>query len=172
MSTPDLPTYLTAAQTAARRAANILESWRARFSVREKGRADLVTEADIASQQAVREFLLGTFPDHDFLGEEGDRGPRPGLDGRPTWIVDPLDGTTNYVHDCPMYCVSVGLEVRGELVVGVIYDPRQNEMFAAATGHGATLNGRPLRTSVTPDLETALLATGFPADMRGQERQL
>src|SRR5206468_3075418 len=79
MATLDLPACLAAAQTAARQAAVILESWRARFSVREKGRADLVTEADVASQKAVREFLLGRFPDHDFLGEEGDRLPPPTL---------------------------------------------------------------------------------------------
>jgi myo-inositol-1(or 4)-monophosphatase len=172
MTTADLPACLDAAQTAARRAADILESWRARFSVREKGRADLVTEADVASQQAVRDYLLGRFPGHDFLGEEGDRKPRPGPHGPPTWIVDPLDGTTNYVHDCPMYCVSVGLEVGGELVVGVVYDPRQDEMFAGAKGLGATLNGRTLRPSTTADLGGALLATGFPADLRGHERQL
>jgi myo-inositol-1(or 4)-monophosphatase len=172
MTTPDLAACLAAAQTAARRAADVLESWRARFSVREKGRADLVTEADVASQKAVRESLLGRFPDHDFLGEESDRRPRPTADGPPTWIVDPLDGTTNYVHDCPLYCVSVGLEVGGELVVGVVYDPRQDEMFAAAAGLGATLNGRPVRASATADLGAALLATGFPADLRGHERQL
>jgi myo-inositol-1(or 4)-monophosphatase len=172
MSPSDLPNWLDAAQSAAHRAAAVLESWRFRFKVREKGRADLVTEADVASQQAVREELLGRFPDHGFLGEEGDRRPPPGPDSPPTWIVDPLDGTTNYVHDCPMYCVSVGLEVGGELVVGVVYDPRQDEMFAAAKGLGATLNGQPLRTSATPDLESALLSTGFPADIRGHEVQL
>jgi myo-inositol-1(or 4)-monophosphatase len=171
MALPDLQPCLDAAETAARRAASILESWRARFSVREKGRADLVTEADVASQQAVREYLLGRFPDHDFLGEEGDRRP-PMPGGPPTWIVDPLDGTTNYVHDCPMYCVSIGLEVDGALAVGVVYDPRQDELFAAAAGHGATLNGRPLRTSTAAELDTALLATGFPADLRGHEHQL
>jgi myo-inositol-1(or 4)-monophosphatase len=172
MPTPDLPAWLDAAQTAARKAADILESWRARFSVREKGRADLVTEADVASQVAVREYLLARFPDHGFLGEEGDRRLRPGPDDPPTWIVDPLDGTTNYVHDCPLYCVSVGLEVGGELVVGAVYDPRQDEMFAAAAGLGATLNGKPLRTSTMAGLQTALLATGFPADLRGHEEQL
>jgi myo-inositol-1(or 4)-monophosphatase len=171
MNSVDLASYLDAAQVAARRAAGILESWRSRFSVREKGRADLVTEADVASQQAVREELLGRYPDHDFLGEEA-VGPASSRSGRPCWIVDPLDGTTNYVHDCPLYCVSIGLEVAGELVVGVVHDPRQNEMFAAATGHGATLNGRPLRTSAATELDTALLATGFPADLRGHERQL
>jgi myo-inositol-1(or 4)-monophosphatase len=172
MTLTDLSTWLTAAQDAARTAAGVLESWRARFSVREKGRADLVTEADVASQQAVRDFLLSRFPDHDFLGEEGETPSARHRVGIPTWIVDPLDGTTNYVHDCPLYCVSVGLEVGGELVVGAVYDPRQDEMFAAAKVQGATLNGRPLRVSSTADLETALLATGFPADLRGHEEQL
>jgi myo-inositol-1(or 4)-monophosphatase len=172
MTTSDLLACLTVAQDAARKAADILESWRARFSVREKGRADLVTEADVASQLAVREHLLGRFPDHNFLGEEGDRRPNRGSGGPPTWIVDPLDGTTNYVHDCPQYCVSIGLEVNGKLVVGVVYDPRQGEMFAGAQGLGATLNGNPLRTSPITDLEGALLATGFPADLRGHEQQL
>jgi myo-inositol-1(or 4)-monophosphatase len=173
MSTTDVHDWLAAAQDAARRGAAVLESWRARFSVREKGRADLVTEADVASQQEVRAALLGRFPGHDFLGEEGGKGyPRPGPGAPPMWIVDPLDGTTNYVHDCPAYCVSIGLEVAGELVVGVVYDPRQDEMFAAATGRGATLNGRPLRTSSTDRPGEALLATGFPPDLHGQERQL
>jgi myo-inositol-1(or 4)-monophosphatase len=172
MTGTDLSTWLDAAQAAARTGATVLESWRARFSVREKGRADLVTEADVASQLAVRNFLLGRFPDHAFLGEEGEHPSRPSADNSPTWIVDPLDGTTNYVHDCPMYCVSLGLEVDGELVVGVVYDPRQDEMFAAAKGQGATLNGQPLRTSSITELESALLATGFPADLRGYELQL
>jgi myo-inositol-1(or 4)-monophosphatase len=86
--------------------------------------------------------------------------------------VDPLDGTTNYVHDCPAYCVSIGLEVAGELAVGVIYDPRLDELYTAVKGQGAALNGRPLRTSPTDRLDDALLATGFPPDLRGQERQL
>src|SRR5690348_3856251 len=173
MAPTDLSAWLATAQEAARRGAAVLESWRARFSVREKGHADLVTEADLASQQEVRSYLLGRFPDHDFLGEEGGKGqPRPGPGAPPTWIVDPLDGTTNYVHDVPAYCVSVGLEVAGELVVGVIYDPRLDELFAAARGQGATLNGQPIRTSATGRLDEALLATGFPPDLRGQERQL
>ncbi len=173
MPTTDLLDWLDAACQAARRGAAVLESWRARFSVREKGRADLVTEADLASQQETCSYLLGRFPGHGFLGEEGGKGqPRPGPGAPPTWIVDPLDGTTNYVHDCPAYCVSVGLEVAGELVVGAIYDPRQDELFAAAKGQGATLNGRPIRTSGTDRLAEALLASGFPPDLHGQERQL
>src|SRR5437588_9710739 len=166
MTSDILADYLEAACEAARRGATALEEWRHRFQVREKGRYDLVTEADLASQQAVHDYLAGRFPDHAFLGEE-DKTPsaRPGPDSPPTWIVDPLDGTTNYVHDCPQYCVSIGLEVNGELVVGAVYDPRQDEMFVAAKGLGAALNGQPLRTSPTAELDNSLLATGFPADL-------
>jgi myo-inositol-1(or 4)-monophosphatase len=173
MSIDPLTDYLDAACEAARRGAAVLEQWRARFSVREKGRSDLVTEADLGSQKAVRDYLAGRFPSHGFVGEEeGASKARPAPGGPPTWIVDPLDGTTNYVHDVPCYCVSVGLQAGGELVAGAILDPRQNELFAAAKGRGATLNGRPLRASGTARLADALLATGFPPDVRGQERTL
>ena len=90
----------------------------------------------------------------------------------PTWIVDPIDGTTNYVHDCPLYCISIGLQVAGKLVVGVVYDPSRQEMFAASQGHGAWLGERRLRTSATSRLQESLLATGFPPDVRGHEETL
>src|SRR5437660_7038637 len=153
--------YHDAAQEAARRAAVVLADWRQKFQVREKGRFDLVTDADLASQKTIQEYLSGRFAGHAFLGEE-DVGAkcRPGPDSPPTWIVDPIDGTTNYVHDCPFYCISIGLQIAGELVVGVIYDPSRDEMFAAARGQGATLNGRPLRTSSFERPEQALIATG------------
>ena len=119
-----LEDYLAAASEAARLGARELQSWRRRFQVQEKARFDLVTDADLASQRAIREFLARRFPEHDFLGEEEQSFTgRPGPDAPPTWIVDPLDGTTNYVHDCPLYCVSIGLQVAGELVVGVVFDP-------------------------------------------------
>ena len=173
MTADELSAYLEAACAAARRGADVLEEWRHRFRVREKGRADLVTEADVGSQKAVFSYLHERFPDHAFLGEEeGAARDRPAAGAPPTWIVDPLDGTTNYVHDCPLYCVSIGLEAAGELVVGVVLDPRHEELFAAAKGKGATLNRRPLRTSTAARLEDSLLATGFPADMTGQERTL
>lgn len=172
MMPSNLAIYLETAQSAARHAAAILEDWRTRFSVSEKGRSDLVTEADIASQKALRQFLLGRFPDHAFLGEEGEQTRRPGSGAPPTWIVDPLDGTTNYVHDCPAYCVSIGLEIDGELVVGAVYDPRLDEMFSGARGLGATLNGRPMHTSTVKELRLALISTGFPPDLRGKESQL
>jgi myo-inositol-1(or 4)-monophosphatase len=164
---------LNAAKEAARRGAEALEHWRTRFRVSEKGRADLVTEADHASQNAVREYLSRRFPDHLFLGEEGDGNkgkPAPG--SPPAWVVDPLDGTTNYVHDCPFYCVSIGLWAEGEPVVGVVYDPRQQEMFAAAKGQGAWLGERRLQVSAVSHLSGALLATGFAPDPNGQEQTL
>src|SRR5947209_19851687 len=154
---------LAAAQDAARRAATVLEGWRSKFQVREKGRFDFVTDADVASQKTIQEFLLGRYPGHEFLGEEDfTRDRRPGLEAPPTWIVDPIDGTTNYVHDCPFYCVSIGLQVAGRLVIGVVYDPSRQEMFAAATGLGAWVNDRRLSTSRAEGLDQALLATGFP----------
>ncbi len=170
---PELLVCLDAAKEAVRESAAVLEQWRARFHVREKGRFDLVTEADVGSQKVIYEHLHDRFPHHAFLGEE-DAGPRarPGADAPPTWIVDPLDGTTNYVHDCPMYCVSIGLFAGGDMVVGVVYDPSRPEMFAAAAGHGAWLNDRRLQTSKSSTLEEALLATGFPPDVRGQEKAL
>src|SRR5205823_2028108 len=105
-----------------------------------KGRFDFVTDADLASQQAIRESIGRRFPQHDFLGEE-DRAARTRLEANttPTWIVDPLDGTTNYVHDCPLYCISIGLQVAGELVVGVVLDPSRPELFKAAKWMGAWL---------------------------------
>jgi myo-inositol-1(or 4)-monophosphatase len=165
--------YLELAQEAARRGAAILEEWRLKFQIQEKGRFDLVTEADVFSQRIIREFLAQHYPHHRFVGEEDENHcPHPGTDAPPTWIVDPLDGTTNYVHDCPLYCVSIGLQVAGELVVGVVLDPSRPELFTAAKGQGAWLNGRRLRTTTTACLEKALLATGFPPDLHGQEYML
>jgi myo-inositol-1(or 4)-monophosphatase len=172
MSTP-LSNWRAAAEEAARLGAVKLEEWRGRFSAREKAHADLVTEADHASQQAIRSFLQSRFPDHAFLGEEDPQAKAGRVDPAvPTWIVDPLDGTANYVHDVPAYCVSVGLMSNGDLVAGAIYDPRQGEMFSAAAGLGATLNGRPIRVSAVTELRSALLSTGFPPDPDCQERNL
>jgi myo-inositol-1(or 4)-monophosphatase len=165
--------YLEAAQEAAQRGAAVLEEWRRRFSVREKGRFDLVTEADLASQKAIREFLSQRFPQHGFLGEEDKSGHgRPTADAPPTWIVDPLDGTTNYVHHVPFYCVSIGLQVAGELVAGVVLDPSRREMFKAARGMGAWLGDQRISTSRIDQLEQSLLATGFPPDMHGRDKLL
>src|SRR5438105_15099847 len=165
MSEQELTDYLDAACEAARRGAAVLEEWRTRFQVREKGRFDLVTDADLGSQRAIQSYLRERFPDHGFLGEEENTSEiQPAADAPPTWIVDPLDGTTNYVHDCPMYCVSIGLQVAGELVVGVVFDPSRPEMFYAAKGLGAWLNDAPVRTSRVERPEEARPATGLPPD--------
>jgi myo-inositol-1(or 4)-monophosphatase len=168
-----LTEYLHSAQEAARRGAKVLAEWRQRFEVKEKARFDLVTDADVAAQKTIRDYLLGRYPGHLFLGEEDlSSHGTPGPDAPPTWIVDPLDGTTNYVHDCPLYCVSIGLQLSGEMVVGVVYDPSREEMFSAANGLGAWVNAQRLKTSATTTLNEALLATGFPPDLRGQEKTL
>ena len=168
-----LPEYLDAAREAAHRAADVLAEWREKFAVRQKGRFDLVTDADVASQRAIQGYLAERFPTHAFLGEEEGAGKmQPGPDAPPTWIVDPIDGTTNYVHDFPFYCISIGLQIAGELVVGVVYDPSHSEMFSAACGQGARLNDRAIHTSAVDTLDEALLSTGFPPDLRGNERTL
>src|SRR3954451_2870348 len=173
MSDGELSDWLDAAVEAARLGAAELDSWRHRFKGREKGRADLVTEADLASQRVIRSYLAGRFPSHGFVREEdGPKPVPPGPDASPTWVVDPLDGTTNYVHDVPQYCVSIGVQAAGEPVVGVVFDPRGQELFTAARGQGAFLNGERLSVSATAELGEALLSCGFPADLRGQEQQL
>jgi len=147
-------------ERAARVGGQILRELHGRVIAREKGPADLVTEADVAAQRAIRDMLLGTFPDHGFLGEEGE-SVSPGPAGF-RWIVDPLDGTTNFCHGIPHYAVSIGLEQHGRLLVGVVYDPIADECYRAGTGEGAYLNGAPLHVSSTIELSKAVVAVSFP----------
>lgn len=172
MST-NLENWLTHAVHAARLGAEQLEFWRSRFTVREKARADLVTEGDQASQLAVIGYLQEQFLDHAFIGEEDpaskDIRELPS-DAPPTWIIDPLDGTVNYAHDVPAYCVSIGLMAAGQLQVGVIFDPRMNELFTATLGGGAFLNGSPMSVSTISKLEFGLVSTGFPPNPDAQAR--
>ena len=139
----------------------VLLDWAGRFSVQEKGPADLVTEADLASQKVIRDRLLAAFPAHGFLAEENEQIDSRDDDYR--WIVDPLDGTMNYVHGVPNFAVSVALEQRGTILVGTVYDPVSRECFSAIKGQGAYLNGRRLTVSTTSDLAEALLAVSFAA---------
>jgi myo-inositol-1(or 4)-monophosphatase len=124
---------------------------------------NLVTEMDARVERLVCERLHEAFPDDAILGEES--GARPGTSGR-RWIVDPLDGTTNYAHGLPIFAVSIGLEAGGHVVLGVVYDPNRDELFAAERGQGAWLGDRPLRVSPTATLNASLIATGFPYDVR------
>lgn len=155
-----LDEFLTVCRNAARAGGDVLLDWAGRFAVREKGRADLVTEADLGSQEAIRAVVGHAFPDHGFLGEEGDASTE-GRDGY-RWVVDPLDGTTNYVHGFPQFAVSIALERHGRLLVGTVYDPSSNECFSAAVGRGAWLNDRPLKVSQVQRLEHALVAASLP----------
>jgi myo-inositol-1(or 4)-monophosphatase len=137
-----------------------------------KGDVDLVTVADRAVEKLIHSRLGETFPGHGIYGEEG---TRERMEGEFRWYVDPLDGTTNFAHGFPQFCVSMGLEHRpaglkpeddGSLVAAVIYDPMRDELFAAERGRGATLNGKPIRVSRTGQLAEALVATGFPSHKR------
>ncbi|MES1213783.1 MAG: inositol monophosphatase family protein [Singulisphaera sp.] len=147
-------------ERAARVGGQVLLDHAGKVQAREKNPADLVTEADVTSQRAIRDMLLGAYPDHGFLGEENESIP-PGPDGL-RWIVDPLDGTTNFVHGIPEYAVSIGLERNGELLAGVVYAPVHDQCYVAAAGEGAYLNGRRLQVSQTVRLSQAVVATSFP----------
>ncbi|QIN81652.1 inositol monophosphatase [Rubrobacter tropicus] len=153
---------LDAAVGAAEAAGDLLrEGFGRQRSIRYKGEVDLVTEMDERAEGAIREALLGAFPDHGMLAEEG--GSLSG-GGDARWIVDPLDGTTNYAHGLPVFAVSVALERSGEVVLGVVHDPMRGETFVAEKGLGATLNGEALTPTGEEDLARGLVATGFPYD--------
>jgi len=165
---------LPVAEQAARAGGEQLRAWRRKFAVKEKGKFDLVTDADHAAQQAVKQVLMSAFPDHAFLGEETPLVEKQELlkSTKPLWVVDPLDGTTNYVHDFPCYAVSIGLVVDHQVKLGVIYDPSRDELFTAVHGHGTTLNGQRLSCTKSASLSDALFAVGFPANLRGNEHVL
>ncbi|MDO8785200.1 MAG: inositol monophosphatase family protein [Syntrophales bacterium] len=131
-----------------------------------KGEINIVTEADRISEDLIIGRIYEKFPHHDILAEES-RGTDRGSNFR--WIIDPLDGTTNYAHGYPVFCVSIALEKEGEICLGVIYNPMLKEMFVAEKGKGAFLNGRKLSVSGATELSKGLLATGFPYDIRESE---
>ncbi len=140
----------------------LLDKKNKRGRVMLKGRVDLVTDADLASENLIVDNIRKKFPDHAILAEEGHDKE---VESEYRWIIDPLDGTTNYAHDFPFYCVSIGLEYKGEMVVGVVYDPERDEMFHAYQGGSAYLNKRKIMVSGQTNIEKSLLATGFPYDI-------
>lgn len=171
MSRPDLPLdaerdqLKRVALEAARGAGDILqERARSGFRVEHKDVVNLVTDADRQSEQAIVAALRRAFPGHETLAEE--RGLSTTARSAYRWVIDPLDGTTNFAHGFPVYCVSIGLEYRGSLILGVVLDPTRSECFVAERGRGATLNGRPIGVSPTRALTDALLVTGFAYDIR------
>jgi myo-inositol-1(or 4)-monophosphatase len=155
---------LNTAVKAARRAAAIIN--RASFDldrvkVTEKGHKDYVTEVDQAAEQAIIDVLIGAYPDHAVLGEES--GPSANLhdDNENVWIIDPLDGTTNFIHGFPQYCVSIALQHKGQITQAVVYDPTRNDLFTATKGGGAFLNEKRLRVTKLDKIGDALLGTGY-----------
>jgi myo-inositol-1(or 4)-monophosphatase len=153
-------------QSVAREAgALLMDYFHQHVKIEYKGDVDLVTVADRKSEALILERIRRDFPDHDVMAEEGAR-IETGSDHK--WYVDPLDGTTNFAHGYPVFCVSLAVEHKGQRIAGVVYDPTRDEMFAAEKGSGAQLNCRPIRVSSTARLSECLVATGFPSHKRHQ----
>ena len=158
--------FLDVCESAARAAGQVIQDLVGKTSVKLKGPADFVTEADFAAQEVVKKSVLTAFPQHSVLGEED---LLPGNTPSTTefrWIVDPLDGTTNFVHGIPHYAVSLALEYKGRILVGTIYDPSRDNCFTASEGGGAFLDSRPIHTSAVTKLSDAIAGTGFPANLQ------
>ena len=147
----------------------LLEKFGRITTVTKKGDINLVTEADLASEELIIERIKSHHPKHAILAEEA--GNAVVVDGGSEWkwIIDPLDGTTNYAHGYPCFSVTIALERNGEIVIGVTFDPTRNELFAAEKGQGATLNGKPIRVSATERLSESLICTGFPYDFKRKD---
>ena len=148
----------------------LLEKFGRKINVSFKGDIDLVTEADLASEKLIIEKIRSHYPKHAILAEEsGESIAVAGGDTRWKWIIDPLDGTTNYAHGYPCFWVTIALERDGEIVVGATFDPTRDEMFSAEKGCGANLNNRRIRVSDTEKLGDALIVTGFPYNFKEKE---
>jgi len=161
---PD-PTFLSTAIEAVVRAGDLqIAKFGTGVHVRKKGAIDLVTDVDVEVETMFRAMIAERFPDHDVLAEE--LGAHANRGARHRWVFDPLDGTTNFAHNYPFFGVSIGVEVEGALTAGVVFDPVRDELFAAALGAGATMNGAPIRVSTIDRVERALLVTGFAYDVR------
>jgi myo-inositol-1(or 4)-monophosphatase len=164
MNADELAGLLAAAKRAAREAGALQKAKvNTSFTVEYKSEIDLVTEVDKKCEEIVVGVLHGDFPDHDIMAEEGSAKRK---DSPFKWIIDPLDGTTNFAHGYPLFCVSIALEYRSEVMLGVVYDGLHDELFHAIRAGGAFLNDRPIRTSLTSTIRKALLTTGFAYNLR------
>jgi len=161
---PDRDAYLKNARIMAGAAGRYLrEHLYDSHHVRFKGEIDIVTEADQAAEDLIVTAIRSNYPGHDILAEES---PATSLGSPFRWVIDPLDGTTNYSHGYPVFCVSIALEIQGVCALGVVYNPMLEEMFTAMKGQGAFLNDEPIAVSGTAEISRSLLATGFPYDIR------
>jgi myo-inositol-1(or 4)-monophosphatase len=160
------PAFLaTAIETALAAGRLQRQHFRSAIDVRKKGAIDLVTEIDIAVEREFRQTIGARFPDHAVIGEEGGvAGGGPGASHR--WIIDPIDGTTNYAHGLALFCVSIALEIDDTTVLGVVFDPMADELFTAERGQGARLNGQRIHVTGCRSLTDALVCTGFPYSVR------
>ena len=161
-------TYLKAAVEAASLAGEVLRNFRSKFSTREKAPRDLVTDADVAAQQTIERYFHNKFPDHAFLGEESTPAIRQAAleSGKLLWVVDPLDGTANYVHGLSMYAVSIALVRGADVQVGVVHDPVSGDMFTATKDGPALNQGQPIKSSSCVALNYAMVAASFPAGVQ------
>ncbi|MFC1725810.1 inositol monophosphatase family protein [candidate division KSB1 bacterium] len=144
----------------------IRESYEGKIEVKFKGRIDIVTDIDKKAESIIVNGIKENFPDHNIITEETDFEQG---DSDTRWIIDPLDGTTNFSHGFPFFCVSVGIEYKNEVIIGFVYDPLREEMFEAKKGESALLNGKRIKPSSIDNLEHSLLATGFPYDIKESE---
>ena len=158
-----------AIETARQAGQILLEKFGRITTVTKKGDINLVTEADLASEHHIIERIKSYYPKHSILAEESGDAVVIGGDATWKWIIDPLDGTTNYAHGYPCFCVTLALEHEGEIVIGVTFDPTRDELFSAERGRGATLNGKPIRVSAAEKLGDSLIVTGFPYDFKQRE---
>jgi len=167
----DLKAIRDIAIASAYRGADVLRTRFGHLSrVEKKGVIDLVTDADLQSEKRIKQCIQSAYPDHRIVAEESGHGG--GSDTDAVWIIDPLDGTTNYAHRIGLYAVSIAFSVRGEVQVAVVLNPASGELFTAVAGEGAFCNGRPIRVSAVASIEESLLATGFPYNVREVHREV
>lgn len=165
ISPNELEIYSAASREAARRGGQILLSWMGKTTTQEKGFRDLVTQADLESQQVIQDFLKSEFPEHQFIGEETTTESQKTSQSNFCWIVDPLDGTTNYVHGLRSFAVSIALYNQQTPLVGTVLDPVLDECYWASRGMGAKLNGDPIQASGCNEIDKSLFVFSFPRGM-------
>jgi myo-inositol-1(or 4)-monophosphatase len=170
---PVPPIYLATAVEAVLRAGDVqMEHFGRAMQIDKKGAIDLVTNIDVEVERGFRRMIAERFPGHEVLGEEFVEAGQRDVVPRFCWVFDPVDGTTNFAHGLPIFCSSLALEIDGDPVAAAIYDPTRRELFTAERGHGAWLNGRPLRVSTADTLIDSMLVTGFPYSVQQESGEL